>query len=374
MVKVLDNWHPEKTSAAERPMEKPDPVEKAILARAAWGELGEIPKRNIPIGTARSALRRILFSGPRRENTWRPLLSGIVNGPLNTEKLKITDIAAMSAEIKEVARFLGAHIAGICKLDQAFVYPYRLAEPYKGPETEKIPIELNHSYAISLGIEMNLQKIRSTPSYIDNAEVGRTYAAIAWVACELAAYIRESGYPARAHHTANELVCHVPIAIQSGLGELGRNGILVTSRFGPRLRLATVTTDLPLAIDNPVNLGVDAFCSICEKCSSNCPGRAISSGGKSLYKGVEKWKIDQVACVRFWTANPEKWSSCDTCIKDCPWSKPDVWYHHLATKAAARSSVARRLLLWLDDRIYGKHPYYRVNWLGYSSHRVGPRD
>lgn len=139
------------------------------------------------------------------------------------------------------------------------------------------------------------------------------------------------------------------------------------------MRLATVTTDLPLAADSPVRFGVDAFCAICKKCATNCPGRAIPSDGKSIYKAVEKWKIDQVACVRFWTANPEKWSSCNTCIKDCPWSKPDVWYHHLATKAAARSSMARRLLLWADDLIYGKHPYYEVSWLGYTSHRVGPR-
>ncbi len=373
MAKALDVPGPEKIASGPI-LGKPDPVEKAVLARAAWGELGEIPKRNMSRSTARSAFRRILFSGPRRESTWRSWLSGSVDGPLNPERVEAADAAATALEIKEVARFLGASMVGICKLDQAFVYPYRFAEPYRGPETERLPVELKHSYAVSLGIEMDLIKVRSTPSYIDNAEVGRTYAAIAWVACELAAYIRELGYPARAHHTANEMVCQVPIAVQAGLGELGRNGILVTSRYGPRLRLATVTTDLPLAIDSPVDLGVDASCNVCNKCATNCPVGAIPLGDKRPCKGFDKWKIDQAACVRFWTANPEKWSSCNTCIKTCPWSKPDVWYHHLATKAAARSAAARRFLVWLDDRIYGKHPYYDTKWLGYSSHRVGPRD
>lgn len=373
MVRLMDAREVAEGTPSGETLEKPDPVEKAIIARMQWGELGDAMKRNYAASTARSPFRRFLFAGPRPENAWRTYMAKAVDGPVNPEKREVSDEAAMAAEIKEMARFVGADLVGISKLDQAFVYPYRFADPYRGLDTERIPIELHHSYAISTGVEMDLQKIRSTPSYIDNAEVGRTYAAIARAACDLAAYIRELGYPARAHHTANEMVCHVPIAARGGLGELGRNGILVSSRFGPRLRLATVTTDLPMAADRPVNLGVRAFCEMCKKCATNCPGRAIQQGPRAVYKGADKWKIDQVACIRFWTANPDKWSSCDTCIKDCPWSKPDVWYHHLSTRAAARSAIARKLLLWADDLIYGKHPYYRVGWLGYTSYRVGPR-
>lgn len=193
MAKVLETRHSEKSFAQEM-VEKPDPAERIIIARTQWGELGEVPKRNYALATAKSPFRRSLFTGPRSENAWRPYMSRVVDGPVNPEKVEVPDPVAMADEVKEVARFLGADLVGISLLNQAFVYPYRFAEPYKGPDTERIPVELNHTYAISMGVEMDLAKIRSTPSYIDNAEVGRTYAVVARAACDLAAYIRELGF------------------------------------------------------------------------------------------------------------------------------------------------------------------------------------
>ncbi|MFQ5827128.1 MAG: hypothetical protein ACE5IA_07200, partial [Dehalococcoidia bacterium] len=310
MARATRTAEPELTGEPERP----DPLEKMIVARVGRGDLGEAPQRNQRAAARKSAFRRIFFASPRPENSWRSYLSKAVDGPLNPERTQVTNPTQMSADIKEVARFLGADMVGIAELDQAFVFPYRFQGPSDDPLREKVPIDLRHRYAISLGVEMNLEKVKAAPSYIDNAEVGLRYHHGARVAVELAAYIRELGYPARAHHTANEEVLHVPIAVSAGLGELGRMGILVTRRYGPRLRLATVTTDLPLEPDKPVQIGVDAFCYICKKCATNCPIQAVPTGDKAPYKRVNKWKIDQEACIRFWTANPEQWASCLNCI------------------------------------------------------------
>ena len=39
----------------------------------------------------------------------------------------------------------------------------------------------------------------------------------------------------------------MPIAIDAGMGELGRHGLMITPELGSALKLATITTDLPLA-------------------------------------------------------------------------------------------------------------------------------
>jgi epoxyqueuosine reductase QueG len=70
-------------------------------------------------------------------------------------------------------------------------------------------------------------------------------------------------------------VLHVPIAVTAGLGEFARNGSIITRRFGPRVRLATVTTNVPLVPDQPIDIGVQDLCAICKKCAANCPAQCI---------------------------------------------------------------------------------------------------
>ena len=86
------------------------------------------------------------------------------------------------------------------------------------------------------------------------------------------------------------------MAIEAGLGEYGRHGLLINQKFGPNIRIAKVFTDLPLQIDQPVQFGVKAFCGICRKCANNCPVRAIPSSEPqstppnfSSQKGITKW-------------------------------------------------------------------------------------
>ena len=51
----------------------------------------------------------------------------------------------------------------------------------------------------------------------------------------------------------------IPMAVDAGLGELGRNGLLLTEKYGPRVRLCKVFTDLPLEPDEPIDLGPSIF-------------------------------------------------------------------------------------------------------------------
>ena len=122
--------------------------------------------------------------------------------------------------------------------------------------------------------------ISGAPTYAASASTGSAYSRMAlhqpgW----LAQFIRGLGF--QAIPCGNDTACSIPIAIDAGLGEIARNGLLITPKFGPRVRLAKVLTDLPLLPDRPIEFGVRDFCLICEKCARKCPSKSIMFGPPS---------------------------------------------------------------------------------------------
>jgi epoxyqueuosine reductase QueG len=140
------------------------------------------------------------------------------------------------------------------------------------------------------------------------------------------------------------------VAVDAGLGELARSGYLITKELGLNFRLACVTTDLPMALDRPVNLGMQDFCQKCLKCAETCPPEAIPQGEKVVARGVRKWKIDEVKCLLYWG---HVGSACAICQIVCPWSKPRTPLHRFVAEIATRIPAARRFLVWADDLVYG---------------------
>ena len=112
---------------------------------------------------------------------------------------------------------------------------------------------------------------------------------------------------------------HKTAATRAGLGWVGKNALLITPRFGPRVRLATVLTDMPLPAGDPVTTG---RCGECSACARVCPARAI--------EGVE-WQagVDRDELVAAWSC----WETarrllrervgadsavCGVCVSVCP--------------------------------------------------------
>lgn len=289
-----------------------------------------------------------------------------VDGPVNSYQVKV-DPVQMARRIKAVARHLGAYLVGIGPLNPAWVYTHRgirpffedyqanpplftgVPEGYQGLKYSD-PIEINHKYAISMAFPQNLRLVRTGPSLLNDFETGRVYAISALAAVELGKYIRALGYPARAHHLRNYGVLVVPVAVDAGLGELARCGYSVTKELGANFRLVCVTTDLPLAVDNPVDLGIQDYCDKCLKCADNCPPGAIPSGGKVEVRGVRKWKVDEERCLLYWGSQG---TACGICQVVCPWSKPRTLFHRFVAEIATRVPQARRFLTKADDWVYG---------------------
>ncbi|MGD8536375.1 MAG: reductive dehalogenase domain-containing protein [Candidatus Aminicenantes bacterium] len=260
--------------------------------------------------------------------------------------------------IKNIIKYLGGDICGVCLLDQAYIYSH----VGRGPEPYGQKIIMNHKYAIAFALEMDLEMIASAPRAPVIVETGRKYVEAARISIMVASFIRRMGFPARAHIAgSNYQVMLPPLAWKCGLGELGRLGILITGKYGPRIRLGLVTTDIPLVPDVPRSLGVQEFCRKCQKCARNCPAQAIPYGDKSEEKGVLKWVLNREECYRFWR---KAGTDCAVCISVCPFSKPDNSFHNLIRRVAERSSFAQNLSIWADDFFYGRSPRPKKSPLG----------
>jgi reductive dehalogenase len=155
------------------------------------------------------------------------------------------------------------------------------------------------------------------------------------------------------------------MAVDAGLGEVGRIGYLITKEFGPRLRLAAVTTDLPLVPDEPVDIGVEDFCGLCKKCAVCCPSQSIPAGDMAEVNGSLRWKLDEATCFDYWA---KVGTDCGVCMRVCPWSHARSFPHRMIVWMVARNRTARRLFLVLDDIFYGNRPKPKVppSWAGFS--------
>ena len=107
-----------------------------------------------------------------------------------------------------------------------------------------------------------------------------------------------------------------PIARRSGVGWYGKNGIIVTERFGSWVVLGEITTELELDTDEPLQRD----CGDCTICIDSCPTKAI----------VSPYIIDRTKCLQFISERlmkvpldfREVWGDrlygCTTCQEVCP--------------------------------------------------------
>ena len=282
-------------------------------------------------------------------------LDSFVDGEPAPQRVEIPPERA-AQKVKALARFLGADLVGIGPLRQEWVYSHVGRPPGWDPERWGEPIDLSHhTTAIAMAFRMDHEMLACAPDFPTILATSKGYSIGAWVSIQLAQYIRMLGYSARAHHLRNYQVLCVPVAVDCGLGELSRAGYLLTREFGLAVRLAVVTTDMPLAYDKPVDIGVQSFCEQCQICAETCPVGAIPAGEKVEHNGILKWKLDEHKCYRYWHSVG---TDCAICMRTCPWSKPRNWFHDALSWLATVKGPHQRLMALADKLVYG--PYEKA--------------
>lgn len=255
--------------------------------------------------------------------------------------------AAATEILRRAAESIGAGLIGVCAYDERWVYNTRYSEKTQGDKPVDIPEDLPR--VIVVGEPMDIELTATVPSALSGSATGMGYTHDTVVLLTLTQYIRNLGY--RAVASMNDSALAIPLAVQAGLGEVGRHSLLITERYGPRLRLGKIFTDMPLVLDSPTRFGVKEFCDICQRCSNACPPKAIPTDAPSEItysisnlKGVSKWTTWAEKCFRFWAGQN---SDCSICIRVCPYNRDfSKWYNRLWRRLAG---TRLRLLMLKTD-------------------------
>lgn len=300
---------------------------------------------------------RLLFASAAASFKTVEAFHAVLNDKPSKKKATI-DSNQLSSYIKEWTKKLGALDCGITELEDYHIYSKLGRDDNYGSAPN-----LTHKYAIAFTVEMDSDMIAAAPEGPTVMESAFQYLNAGNIAVQLSYFIKELGHDSLAHIDGKyKLVCPL-VAKDAGLGEIGRMGLLMTPKYGPRVRIGVVTTDIPLVIDKPTfEPAIIDFCTICKKCADTCPAKAISWDNRVLIKKDLRWQINQEKCFKYWATCG---TDCGRCLAVCPYSHPNNLLHNLVRKGLKNSHIFRRFALKMDDYLYGRKPKPRhtLGWI-----------
>ena len=221
-------------------------------------------------------------------------------------KIDLGNPNSVTDAVRKAGQFYGAAKVGICRFDRRWLYSRGYTKKGRPDAGESFDIDLpeEYKYAAVLLIEMDYRGVACSPAGPATAATGIAYSKMAFTAGLLATFIRGLGY--NAIPCGNDTACSIPMAIDAGLGELARNGLLITPDFGSRVRLSCCLTEAELESSNNETT---VECDGCGICIENCPARALATPQTG-----EPYTINKFACSCFRNAA----GTCSECVRVCP--------------------------------------------------------
>jgi epoxyqueuosine reductase QueG len=221
----------------------------------------------------------------------------------------------LTEEVKRFAKSRGADLVGIASIE-------RLANaPKEHRSQEYLP---SAKAVVSIAVRLNCAPVENLPKsrreYTLNYHiVNRRLADIAY---EVSRFLEDHDYEAIPFAVGSDQktlfgdISHKHIAYAAGLGEFGLNNLLLTPRYGPRVRFASILTNASL---KPDSLFSGSLCDKCGDCVKICPCGALEEAPKD-YSRSKGWTIDKQKCHHYLYVVLED-QMCGLCIKACPIGK-----------------------------------------------------
>ncbi len=239
----------------------------------------------------------------------------------------------LTLELVSLAGDLGADLFGVADLGPARKFVVRQGGERVASFTYGITIGMGLSYTVVDDIVPELPADHSLYGYHLYKVVSPAVDSIAW---HLARSIQEWGYSAlpiptsqyRAPGERSAIFSHKLAAHLAGLGWIGKNCLLITPQFGPRVRLASVLTDCPLEAGQRM----DDRCGHCRECIDACPAHALT-GAEFCDAEEREVRLHAEACGAYRDAKGGLRSGhvCGLCLAVCPKAYPQDqgWRHPL---------------------------------------------
>lgn len=231
-------------------------------------------------------------------------------------------------ELKELLMERGASLVGFAEISD-FYNEWDL-ESVKSTDLVKIPRYANAvSIAIAIPKEV-IQGIHQAPTteyYNAYHSLNEQLDTLALLCAE---YLQEKGYSAYAQTVGKTKefgiftteMPHKTVAVNGGLGWIGKSALLVTPQYGSAIRLTSVLTNAPVPINENIH---NTKCGDCQICKNACPAGAITG---NLWNKSRKreWIFDALKCRKkareIANVSIEKEITlCGKCIETCPYTQ-----------------------------------------------------
>ncbi|MBI4831156.1 MAG: epoxyqueuosine reductase, partial [Candidatus Lindowbacteria bacterium] len=177
------------------------------------------------------------------------------------------------------ARHMGADLAGVAPIDALIKAGAILHEPLEGARS-----------AIVVGVRQSFAALDSPVIQMAQHDTMYAYAKVQDITHALVRLLEGAGFRAVAIPAflpidmGDEIkgmrgeVDHRRAAVMAGLGVYGLNNLLITEKYGPRVRLATILTTASITPDRPLRKRI---CTQCGECAKACPSNALAVAGKT---------------------------------------------------------------------------------------------
>jgi len=266
-----------------------------------------VPLVIMDYGSVRARFKQMRYKGLKEYfiGTLREMHISAKSIKYNPYSAKKTIDTKTLEELEAYAKNLGVAEIGYTKVNPLYIF--------RG-------FRILYGNAMVFTIEMDKEKIKGAPNMESFKEVFRTYYQVGLTVNKVADWLRDRGYNAHAGPAGGGDVNYIPIAIDAGLGVAGKNGLLMTRKNGPRVRLAAVYTDienLPFSRENPHGW-IKNYCDTCNLCVEKCPVDAIYRETQTHADGGPFY-INHALCADPFSND----NGCTLCIKYCPFSYGD---------------------------------------------------
>lgn len=217
----------------------------------------------------------------------------------------------LTHDLEKHAEECGAHLVGVAAAASMAAAPagFRPTDILGGAQS-----------VVVMGMELLRAVVDTTPSREFAIHYDTANQLLNALGYQVALYLTRRGYravpipaskPADLKAFRGDL-SHKHAAVEAGMGEFGRNNLLLTPQFGPRVRLVSLVTDAPLEAGSRQETGL---CQP-ERCDSAC-WKACPPG--ALFPGEPR--NDKQKCFSYRGQKGEELGfdfACALCMKVCP--------------------------------------------------------
>jgi epoxyqueuosine reductase len=280
--------------------------------------------------------------------------------------------------VRAAAKIYGAASVGVVELDEntrKLIYSHDgwdgrdwefedVDKAYENKKKKVIPYKAQ--WVIVYTVRMSRPTMALAPSALEEAATSMGYSEGTSVQLRLQQFITRLGYQCLADGNMGTSGNSPGFGVLAGLGELSRLNRMISSRWGPMVRVFKVITDLPLAPTKPIDAGIFRFCRTCKKCAEYCPTNALSMETEPSWEvqgpwnnpGIKTYYEKAPNCFSGWLSLGGH--DCGICLASCPFSKQDssfIRIHDFVRQTISTTSAFNGIFRKLDtDPGYGKDP------------------